>query len=157
VPLDWLFADGRVSAVCHDGGERLSHTRLGTSSYQAPPRLRWGSITACPLLWSRSWATISESVLRRTAHTYLESWGIYGRRYLRRRFWGEVIRHSRAGPAPIDAKALTAAKLAEAIGYAQSRDAKAAALRLGEAIRAENGLRNGVESFHRHLPLLNMR
>jgi hypothetical protein len=29
--------------------------------------------------------------------------------------------------------------------------------KIGENIRSENGELKGVESFHRHLPLLNMR
>jgi hypothetical protein len=34
---------------------------------------------------------------------------------------------------------------------------KKMAEQIGERIRAENGEMKGVESFHRHLPLLNMR
>ncbi|KZV64473.1 glycosyltransferase family 1 protein [Peniophora sp. CONT] len=72
-------------------------------------------------------------------------------------FWGEMVHKGGAGPAPIPHKELTADRLAEALKYCTTARAKAAAERMGEQIRAENGVQEGVMSFYRHLPLLNMR
>lgn len=52
---------------------------------------------------------------------------------------------------------MTVENLAEAFKYAVSEDASKAAKQMGEQIRAENGEEKGVECFHRHLPLRNMR
>lgn len=73
------------------------------------------------------------------------------------RFWGDMIHRAGAGPAPIPQKTMTVENLAEAFKYAVSDDASKAAKQMGEQIRAENGEEKGVEFFHRHLPLKNMR
>jgi hypothetical protein len=73
------------------------------------------------------------------------------------RFWGDMISNAGAGPAPIPPKQLNAKVLAEAIAFTQSETAQNAAQRMGEIIRSENGVERGVASFHRHLPLRNMR
>lgn len=73
------------------------------------------------------------------------------------RFWGKMIHAAGAGPAPIPHKTLTVDNLAEAIEFALSPPAKEAAGKMGEKIRHESGEKKGVESFHRHLPLRNMR
>ncbi|KDN42535.1 hypothetical protein RSAG8_06678, partial [Rhizoctonia solani AG-8 WAC10335] len=66
--------------------------------------------------------------------------------------------HARgAGPAPIPHKQLTTPALVGAIKSAASEETRAAARRVGELIRSEDGVKNGMDSFHRHLPLLNMR
>jgi hypothetical protein len=68
-----------------------------------------------------------------------------------------MIHRAAAGPEPIPHKELTAEKLAGAIRYADSKEAKVAAGQMGEKIRAENGEAKGVKSFHKHLPLKTMR
>ncbi|KAF5386949.1 hypothetical protein D9615_002027 [Tricholomella constricta] len=72
-------------------------------------------------------------------------------------FWGAMIHKAGAGPEPIPHKELTVDNLRDAIKFAISPTAKLAASRMAEEIRSENGVVNGVESFYRHLPLLNMR
>ncbi|GAB1524076.1 hypothetical protein RhiTH_007228 [Rhizoctonia solani] len=72
-------------------------------------------------------------------------------------WWGDQVHARGAGPAPIPHKKLTTPALVGAIKSALSDETKAAAQRVGEMIRAENGVKNGVDSFHKHLPLLDMR
>ncbi|KAG9091707.1 hypothetical protein FRC06_000445 [Ceratobasidium sp. 370] len=71
-------------------------------------------------------------------------------------WWASQIARRGAGPPPIHPKQLTAEALAVAIRIALSRETRGAAMRVGEVIRQEDGATNGVKSFHRHLPLLNM-
>lgn len=73
------------------------------------------------------------------------------------RFWGDSIYRAGAGPAPVPPKRLNAETLASAITTALDPQVKKMAEQIGERIRAENGEMKGVESFHRHMPLLNMR
>ncbi|WVF67372.1 hypothetical protein IAT40_002127 [Kwoniella sp. CBS 6097] len=116
IPHDWLFAEGRVSAVCHHGG--AGTTAIG---------LRNGLPTiVVPFFGDQM-------------------------------FWGNMIHKAGAGPAPIPQKALTPENLAAAIKFATSAHAKSAAQTMADQIRSESGEQKGVESFHRHLPLLNMR
>ena len=68
-----------------------------------------------------------------------------------------MIHRAGAGPEPIPNKELTAEKLAGALRYAASNEAKTAAGKMGEKIRAEKGEEKGVKSFHKHLPLKTMR
>lgn len=68
-----------------------------------------------------------------------------------------MIHKAKAGPAPIPQKLLTPDILAEGIKFALSPEARTAAGKMGEQIRSENGEKKGVESYHRHLPLKNMR
>lgn len=68
-----------------------------------------------------------------------------------------MIHRAGAGPAPIPQKTLTSDNLSEAIKFALSEEAKKAAGVMGETIRKEDGEDEGVKSFHRHLPLKNMR
>jgi hypothetical protein len=72
-----------------------------------------------------------------------------------------MVHRAAAGPAPIPHKELTAENLSAAIRYAVSKEAKVAAGRMGERIRAEKGEEKGeekgVKSFHKHLPLKTMR
>ncbi|KZT54368.1 glycosyltransferase family 1 protein [Calocera cornea HHB12733] len=72
-------------------------------------------------------------------------------------FWGQMIERQGAGPAPIPGRELSVEKLRVAIEFCKSDGVRAAAEEVGEQIRSEDGVHNGVESFHRHLPLLNMR
>lgn len=72
-------------------------------------------------------------------------------------FWGAMIAKAGAGPEPIPHKELNSKRLIEALNFVKSPRAKRAAARMGEQIRSEDGVSLGVDSFHRHLPLLNMR
>ncbi|KAF8061758.1 UDP-Glycosyltransferase/glycogen phosphorylase [Lyophyllum atratum] len=72
-------------------------------------------------------------------------------------FWGAMIHKAGAGPEPIPHKKLDVENLRDAIKFAISPPAKQAARRMAEQIRSEDGVIKGVESFYRHLPLLNMR
>ncbi|KAG9102858.1 hypothetical protein FRC06_000972 [Ceratobasidium sp. 370] len=72
-------------------------------------------------------------------------------------FWGAMIAKAGAGPEPIPQKELTAERLIEALKFVKSPRAQRAAQKMGEQIRSEDGVALGVDSFHRHLPLLNMR
>jgi len=73
------------------------------------------------------------------------------------RFWGDSIYRAGAGPMPVPPKKLNAQTLAEAIETALEPTVKEMAEKIGDDIRAEQGEMKGVESFHKHLPLLNMR
>ncbi|OCF44536.1 hypothetical protein I317_01608 [Kwoniella heveanensis CBS 569] len=116
IPHDWLFAEGRVSAVCHHGG--AGTTAIG---------LRNGLPTiVVPFFGDQM-------------------------------FWGNMIHKAGAGPAPIPQKSLTSENLSAAIKFATSAHAKSAAQTMADQIRSESGEQKGVDSFHRHLPLLNMR
>ncbi|ORY31586.1 glycosyltransferase family 1 protein [Naematelia encephala] len=116
IPHDWLFAEGRVSAVCHHGG--AGTTAIG---------LRNGLPTIVVPFFGDQ------------------------------KFWGDMIHRAGAGPAPIPHKELSSDNLAEAIRYATSSGAKEAAGRMKDTILNEDGLQKGVDLFHRHLPLKNMR
>ncbi|KAI3615744.1 glycosyltransferase family 1 protein [Moniliophthora roreri] len=72
-------------------------------------------------------------------------------------FWGHMIHKAGAGPEPIHHEKLGIENLRDAIKFAMSPSTKAAATRLADRIRSENGVTAGVESFYKHLPLKNMR
>ncbi|KAG8934417.1 hypothetical protein FRC01_003090 [Tulasnella sp. 417] len=72
-------------------------------------------------------------------------------------FWGEMVHKAGAGPEPIPQRKLKAERLAGAITYCLTDKARNAAKIMADRIRAEDGLKSGVDSFHSHLPLLNMR
>ncbi|CAE6429532.1 unnamed protein product [Rhizoctonia solani] len=72
-------------------------------------------------------------------------------------FWGAMIAKAGAGPEPIPQDELSTKKLIAALEFVKSPQAKQAAERMGKQIRSESGVTFGVESFHKHLPLLNMR
>lgn len=73
------------------------------------------------------------------------------------KFWGTAVALAGAGPQPIPYKHLTADKLTAALEFALSDAARQAAGVIGQSIRAEDGTKAGVDSFHAHLPLNNMR
>ncbi|KAL3461160.1 hypothetical protein BJX64DRAFT_300186 [Aspergillus heterothallicus] len=66
-------------------------------------------------------------------------------------FWGSIVARARAGPAPVPYKELTSEKLAEAITFALRGETLAKAEELGMQMREEEGARNAVCSFYRHL------
>lgn len=68
-----------------------------------------------------------------------------------------MISNAGAGPVPIPPKQLNATALAEAIAFAHSEPAQHAAQKMGQVIRSEDGVERGVASFHKHLPLRDMR
>ncbi|KAL7411250.1 hypothetical protein BDY24DRAFT_397194 [Mrakia frigida] len=72
-------------------------------------------------------------------------------------FWGEMVAKAGGGPPPIHSKKLTSELLVEAINFCMTSEAQTAARKMGDQIRAENGVEAGVESFYRHLPLTRMR
>ncbi|KAJ7144963.1 UDP-Glycosyltransferase/glycogen phosphorylase [Mycena crocata] len=72
-------------------------------------------------------------------------------------FWGSMIHKAGAGPEPIKHNKLNIDNLRDGLKFAVSPPAKAAAKRMAEQIHREDGVRRGVDSFYRHLPLLNMR
>ncbi|CAE6464930.1 unnamed protein product, partial [Rhizoctonia solani] len=72
-------------------------------------------------------------------------------------WWATQITRRGAGPPPLDPKTLTAEAFAVALRIALSSTTMRAAEMVGEMIRRESGTQNGVDSFHRHMPLLNMR
>ncbi|KAH7322331.1 glycosyltransferase family 1 protein [Rhizoctonia solani] len=59
-------------------------------------------------------------------------------------WWAAQLAQRGAGPAPLDSRSLTA-------------EAFAAAIEMALSPNTEDGTKNGTDSFHRHLPLLNMR
>jgi hypothetical protein len=66
-------------------------------------------------------------------------------------FWGDMIAASGAGSPPIPYKTLTAKQLADAIRTCLTPEAKEAAKVISEKMRAEDGVKNAVASFHRNL------
>lgn len=72
-------------------------------------------------------------------------------------FWGEMIARTGAGPRPTPYKSLDVAKLTAAIRFCLTPGAVTAAQKIAEQMEFECGVDDAVESFHRHLPLDNMR
>ena len=67
-------------------------------------------------------------------------------------FWGRRVHALGAGPKPIQHKALTIAKLSEAIAQAVEDEAiQRSAADLGERIRAEDGVRSAVDFIREYL------
>ncbi|CAE6390452.1 unnamed protein product [Rhizoctonia solani] len=72
-------------------------------------------------------------------------------------WWAAQLAQRGAGPPPLDSRNLTSDGFAAAIRFALSSDTVLAAQKISELKNQEDGTKNGVESFHKHLPLLNMR
>ncbi|TPX72913.1 undecaprenyldiphospho-muramoylpentapeptide beta-N-acetylglucosaminyltransferase [Spizellomyces sp. 'palustris'] len=72
-------------------------------------------------------------------------------------FWGAMVANQGVGPSPISFKRLTVNKLVEALRFTMLPSTRQRASDLGARMRAENGVKEGVRSFHRHLPLNDMR
>lgn len=68
-------------------------------------------------------------------------------------FWGVAVARAGAGPEPIPHKQLTVENLTKAIEMALKPSTRERAQEIGEAIKKENGVHDGVRSFHRHLDL----
>ncbi|KAI1126478.1 UDP-glucose,sterol transferase [Nemania abortiva] len=66
-------------------------------------------------------------------------------------FWGAVVNHAGAGPAPLPYESLTSQKLAQAIRFCLLPSAQEAASTLACKIAAEDGVARAVDSIHRHL------
>jgi UDP:flavonoid glycosyltransferase YjiC (YdhE family) len=73
------------------------------------------------------------------------------------KFWGDSVHQAGAGPAPMPFKAMSEEGLAGALQSVQTEEVRAAAQALGERIREEKGEMRGAESFHRQLPMDDMR
>ncbi|KAJ3390952.1 hypothetical protein HDU92_000204 [Lobulomyces angularis] len=71
-------------------------------------------------------------------------------------FWGAMIARKRVGPEPIPFKSLKPKNLAQAIKFVLSEEILENAKQLGIEMRNENGVKLGVKSFHRQLPLENL-
>ncbi|KAH8912913.1 sterol glucosyltransferase [Coniochaeta sp. PMI_546] len=72
-------------------------------------------------------------------------------------FWGEVLSASGAGPPPIPYREMTSEKLSEAIRFCFRDSTFDAARTIAEKMHSEAGVQVAARSFHRHLPLQNMR
>lgn len=151
IPHDWLFDQNRVSAVVHHGG--AGTTAIGLAKGRPT--------VVVPFFGDQGfWGVFLSSIGILIVVDYPS---------------GSMIHKAGAGPKPIPQKELSVSKLTEALRYAISPAAKAAAAQLAEKIHHEvshlpivectaflilwikNGVRSGVESFYKHLPLLNMR
>ncbi|KAJ5114389.1 hypothetical protein NUU61_000148 [Penicillium alfredii] len=72
-------------------------------------------------------------------------------------FWGGIVARAGAGPTPTPHKQLTAEKLTSAIEVALQSTTREKAQAIGEKMRKEAGVQDGVRSFHRHLDLQALR
>jgi hypothetical protein len=72
-------------------------------------------------------------------------------------FWARMVCAAGAGPEPQPFKTLTAEKLAKAIKFALSPEATTAAADLAKRMTDEDGAATAATSFHRLLPLKDMR
>ncbi|KAJ5801996.1 uncharacterized protein N7503_004446 [Penicillium pulvis] len=72
-------------------------------------------------------------------------------------FWGGIVARAGAGPRPIPHKHLTADKLKDAIEMALKEETQVKAQAIAQKMKQENGVRDGVRSFHRQLNLRSLR
>ncbi|KAI9930242.1 hypothetical protein MW887_012054 [Aspergillus wentii] len=72
-------------------------------------------------------------------------------------FWGNMVAASGAGPPPIPNRSLDAKNLADAIRFCGLPETVAAAGDIADRMSAETGVQTAVESFHRNLPVDEMR
>ena len=63
-----------------------------------------------------------------------------------------MVAASGAGPEPISHKSLTALGLAQAITKCQAPETKLAAAQVASKMRAEDGVKRAIQSFHAQLP-----
>ena len=72
-------------------------------------------------------------------------------------FWGNLVASCGLGPRPIPYRSLTSQNLAEAIQFCLRLEAQSAAHDVASRMSHENGVAAAVASFHRNLPLNDMR
>jgi UDP:flavonoid glycosyltransferase YjiC (YdhE family) len=133
-PHEWLFQ--HVAAVVHHGG-------AGT--------------TACGLRFGRPTAIIpffgeydfSLTCYRDVYYLILTTFS--------QLFWGNMVASCGLGPRPIPYRSLTSTNLAEAIHFCLQTEAKSAAQHVASRMGHENGVAAAVASFHRNLPVNDMR
>jgi sterol 3beta-glucosyltransferase len=63
-----------------------------------------------------------------------------------------MVAKAGAGPFPVNHKELNVENLAKAVETLLAPTTKAAAIRIAETMRTENGVSQAVQSFHHHLP-----
>eukprot|EP00164_Ancoracysta_twista_P002864 GFYU01003814.1.p1 GENE.GFYU01003814.1~~GFYU01003814.1.p1 ORF type:complete len:819 (-),score=269.28 GFYU01003814.1:92-2548(-) len=68
-------------------------------------------------------------------------------------FWGQMVANQKAGPTPIPIDTMTKEKLTEAFSYVLGDEAKANAERIAASMATEDGIKAGVEAFHKRLPV----
>ncbi|KAM5381425.1 hypothetical protein ACJA88_004500 [Fusarium oxysporum] len=66
-------------------------------------------------------------------------------------FWGNMVASAGAGPEPIPQKAITVGRLVEAIEFCSTPQAAEAAASIASKMQSENGVKQAVASFHKHL------
>ncbi|KAL2818040.1 hypothetical protein BJX63DRAFT_82548 [Aspergillus granulosus] len=72
-------------------------------------------------------------------------------------FWGLIVSRAGAGPEPVPYKELTSEKLADGIKMALQPETLRNAEELGEQMREEEGARNAICSFYRHLDVKSLQ
>lgn len=72
-------------------------------------------------------------------------------------FWGSMVAAAGAGPTPIPHRQLNEQRLAAAIEFCKSKEARSAAYTLSAQIRREKGVDAAVRSIHANLPVHSMR
>ncbi|CAI7644449.1 unnamed protein product [Penicillium bialowiezense] len=72
-------------------------------------------------------------------------------------FWGNMVASRGLGPRPIPYRSLNAHNLADAIQFCLQPSAQAAGQDVANQMAGESGVTAAVTSFHRNLPLENMR
>ncbi|MEH1924133.1 glycosyltransferase [Nostoc sp.] len=107
--------------------------------------------SACPHLTFLGWQTtsITAAVLRAGTPSITVPF------FADQPIWGEKLTRLGVSPAPIPYKKLSDKTLAAAIEIVLGDEVmRKKAQELGEKIRAEDGVANAVEAFHRHLGLI---
>jgi sterol 3beta-glucosyltransferase len=71
-------------------------------------------------------------------------------------FWAEMVYRAGAGPRGCPISQLTTEKLTEAFRVLKSEEIKSNVTALSEKMNQENGVKCGIESFYRNLPVEDM-
>jgi hypothetical protein len=77
--------------------------------------------------------------------------------FFSQQFWGNMVAAAHAGPEPIHHRKLNAQNLADAISYCLTEEATHAAKSIANKMRADDGVKAAVRSFHANLPLENLQ
>lgn len=72
-------------------------------------------------------------------------------------FWGKMVTMAGAGPMPIPFKEISVDRLAEAIRISLTPDVLKSARELGTKVAKEEGVKNGVQAFHKQLARYNLQ